>query len=147
MIGFSNFTRTNIDRKFFDKIQGDILKAEKSSGKISITLVSSEKIKKINKDFRKKNKPTDVISFSDRDLKKKFILPEKQKELGEIFLCPTELKKLARKFNSIFEIELARSFIHGILHLIGYNHKNKKGAELMIKKQEQYLQKFTNLLS
>jgi len=147
MIDFSNSTRVNIDRKFFEKIHKDILKAEKKCGKISIALVSSEKIKKINKDFRKKNKPTDVISFSDKDLKKKFILPEKQKELGEIFLCPTELKKRAKEFNLKFEIELARSFIHGVLHLIGYNHRNKKEADLMMKKEEQYFQKFINYSS
>jgi len=81
--------------------------------------------------------------------KKAFDAPEKELReigLGEIVICLREVKKNAKRFSLIFEKELARVLIHGILHLLGYNHeKSEKEAEKMRKKEEYYLKLlFTN---
>jgi len=60
--------------------------------------------------------------------------------LGEIVICLREVKKNARRFNSTFKKELVRVLIHGILHLLGYDHeKLEKEAEKMEEKENYYL--------
>ena len=71
---------------------------------------------------------TDVLAF-----------PNKNLGLGEIVVCLREVKKNAKRYNSTFEKELARVLIHGILHLLGYNHeKNTIEAKKMKEKEESY---------
>jgi probable rRNA maturation factor len=97
---------------------------------LSIALVGPAKIKKLNKEYRKKNKITDVLSFVYNDA-------------AEIVICPQQVKKNAGKYNSTFKKELTRVLIHGILHLLGENHEiSKKKAKKMEQKQEYYLNLF-----
>ncbi|MDP2820669.1 MAG: rRNA maturation RNase YbeY [bacterium] len=144
MADFLNLAKIKIKKNLFEKIIKLVLGAEKKQGQISVVLVDSQEIKKINKKYRGKNEITDVISFSNKDVKNKFFLPEKEKELGEIFLCPKELKKIAREAGTDFNSELIKSFIHGILHLLGYGHKNKKESLKMERKEKKYFQTLTD---
>ena len=89
--------------------------------KISIILVSSEKIKKLNKDYRKKHYVTDVIAFPvDRDY------PDRN-YLGDIFICASVANKQAHQIGHSIEKEMATLVIHGILHLLGYDHLADNG--------------------
>ena len=66
--------------------------------------------------------------------------------LGEILICPQEVKKNAKKYGLTFKKELARVLIHGILHLFGYEHEeNERSAEKMRKKEEIYFSKIKKL--
>ena len=88
-----------------------VLKEEnKKELELSIALVGQARIKGLNKKYRKKDKPTDVLSFSYGDA-------------GEIVICPEEVRKNAEKYHSTFKKELDRVLIHGIWHLLGYNHR------------------------
>jgi probable rRNA maturation factor len=130
VIEVNNLTAVRIKKDSLKKIAAKVLKAEKKRiSELSIALVGQKLIKKLNRKYRRKNKATDVLSFSG--------------ELNEIVICPKEVKKNAERFNSIFEKELAQVLIHGVLHLLGYDHEaTKKEARKMVKKQENYLKLF-----
>jgi probable rRNA maturation factor len=123
----------NIDKNFLKKVAEKILKKE-HPGKIaelSVALVNPEEIRVLNKKYRKKDRPTDVLSFGDL-----------KEEMPEIVICPEEVKKNAGESGESFKKELSRVLIHGILHLAGYDHeKAEKEAKKMFAKQEEYLSK------
>lgn len=130
MIEINNLTLLKIDRIFFQKVYQSSLKKEGWGNKnLSVALVGRGKIKEFNKKYRKKNLPTDVLAF-----------PDKEMGLGEIIICPQEVKKNAKKFGFPFKVELARVLIHGILHLMGYDHeKGVRRAKIMEEKENQIL--------
>ena len=90
----------------------------------SLLLSGSKEIKKLNKKFRKKNKSTDVLSFpffEKKQLKTK-IRKEKEVYLGDIII---NLSQVRNKNNKVkFKKELIKLWIHGLLHLLGYDHKS-----------------------
>lgn len=104
------------------------LHGEKVKGKQLILAFTNEnEIKALNKTYRKKNKPTDVLSFD----------PIEPDDLGELVLCPSVLRKQAKEHKLKFEIELGYMVIHGVLHLLGYDHeKTAKEAKEMFRLQD-----------
>ncbi len=137
-IEINNLTASQIDKNFLRKVAEKVLEgpsfAKASEGKkkeldLSIALVGLKRIKELNKRYRKKNKTTDILSFLYNGL-------------GEIIICPQQVKKNAKRFGEVFKKELTRVLIHGILHLLGYDHeKTEKEARLMEKRQNYYLSK------
>ena len=131
MIEINNLTAFSINKKYLEKLALNILKKESGIAakkkNLSIALVAPIRIKELNRRYRKKNRPTDVLSFQDTDT------------FGEILICPAEVERNARKLNSNFKKELSRVLIHGILHLLGYDHKNNEEEDIMKKKEEYYL--------
>lgn len=102
-----------IDKGFLKRVVEKVLKGEKFKGKeeISIAVVNSKEIQKLNKQYRKKNKPTDVLSFG-----------KVGDEIAEIVICPEEVEKNGKDFKK----ELAEVVIHGALHLLGHAHEKKR---------------------
>jgi len=140
MVDFLNLRKIRMKKNLFEKTTRQILRKEKKEGKISVVLVEPLEIKKINRKYRGKNKITDVISFSNKNIKdKKFFSAEN--ELGEIFLCPKELEKIAKTTDSDLNSEIIKSFIHGLLHLLGYDHLKKNERLKMERKEKKYFQK------
>ena len=161
MLEIHNFTQNQIDQSFFQRIADAVLKELKIKSKteISLAIVGNGRIRKLNKIYRGKNRVTDVLSFSNKSvlsylakafprLKKgediEFVNPpDKISRLGEIIISYPQAKKQARKKEHSLEKELTILFIHGILHLLGYDHeKNIKQAEQMEKIEEKILGKF-----
>lgn len=122
MISVNNLTRFAVSEIYLKKVAKIVLKGEnKSEGKeISIALISPAEIKKLNWKYRKKNQATDVLSFNLGD------------GFGEVVICPSRVEKNAGKNKTTFKKELAFVLIHGILHLLGYDHGIK------MKKKEKY---------
>ena len=90
----------------------------------TILLTNSLRIKKLNKKFRKKNKPTDVLSFPYFSSKNFKFVKEKKIYIGDIAVSYEVIYSRANKNNFILEFD--KVWIHGLLHLVGYNHiKNK----------------------
>ena len=90
----------------------------------TILLTNSLNMKKLNKKFRKLNKPTDVLSFPSFSLRNLKLLKEKKIYIGDIAIA-YEVINLRSKKNNFF-MEFDKVWVHGLLHLIGYNHiKNK----------------------
>ena len=93
----------------------------------TILLTNSKKMKKLNKTFRKKNKPTDVLSFPiSKNYSKKIYI-------GDIALSYEIINKRSNLTN--FNFEFDKMWIHGYLHLIGYDHKKFKDFKKMNKKE------------
>ena len=90
----------------------------------TILLTNSLKIKKLNKKFRKKSKPTDVLSFPYFSFKNFKSAKEKKIYIGDIAVSYEVIYSRSNKNNFILEFD--KVWIHGLLHLVGYNHiKNK----------------------
>ncbi len=149
MIRIENLTDFLIDSPALKRIAGEILSAEKNpQHHLLVKLVNPDTIRKFNRDYRKKDKPTDVLSFPNLEQSEGFVLPlklhnEVSQELGEIFICPEVVKENALDHGSTFERELSLILIHGILHLLGYDHETSaREAEIMEKKQQKYLLSF-----
>ena len=147
MIEINNLTASPVDKKFLEKIAESILKKEKKLNKdLSIALVGFERMRELNKKYRGKNLATDVLSFQYGDSGEVAICLPQVKKNAKKFKSTTELPlaetkvKTRTKFSSPFKKELTRVLIHGILHLLGFNHeKNEKEADKMRKKEADYL--------
>lgn len=133
MIEVNNLTTNKVDERFLKELAKKILEAEnKKTVELSIALVGQGRIRELNKKYRKKNKVTDVLAFQYDNHK-----------VGEVVICLREVKKNAKKYNSTFKKELARVLIHGILHLLGYDHeKSEAKAKKMREKENYYLSQF-----
>lgn len=145
MIEINNLTTVEVDEEFLQRIVNGVLKGEKIKDEIelSIALIGPGRMRKLNKQYRAKNRVTDVLAFPESKVSfEKFKIGPlaKVKGLGEIVICPREVKKNAGRVNSGLDKELATVLIHGVLHLLGYEHeKGEKQAQEMEKKQEEYL--------
>ena len=96
-------------------------------------------IKKLNKKFRKKNKSTDVLSFPFYKKKELKIKLKKEKEiyLGDIIVNLNKIK--AQEDKKKFQLELNKLWIHGLTHLLGYDHKKNKDFKNMVKIEKKFL--------
>ena len=105
----------------------------------TLLLSNTKAIKKLNSKFRKKNKSTDVLSFpfyNKKNLKKK-IKNEKEIYLGDIII---NLNKINSKKNmKNFKLEFDKLWIHGLVHLFGYDHKKEKDYRKMNQVEKNYL--------
>ncbi|MFC1841673.1 rRNA maturation RNase YbeY [Candidatus Dependentiae bacterium] len=114
---------------------------------VGIWLTTNSTIKKYNKTYRKKNKPTDILSFPFYpDLKpEKKITPKSddEKNLGDLIISLEYAKKDAKKFDKTLDEHLKVLLVHGICHLVGYTHETERDYKKM-QAQEQYLLKKLN---
>ena len=132
MIDINNFSKFKADEKSFSQVAKKVLSGENRKTTISLAFVNKAEMKKLNNEFRKKNKPTDVLSFE---------LSE-GKSLGEIIICSSVVKENAKKYKVSVKREMLKVFVHGILHLLGYDHeKSKSQVEIMEAKEKFYLSK------
>jgi len=103
-------------------------------GHLTCVFLSSSEMKRINFEFRKINKVTDVLTFESPD------------GPGELLFCMDQIKIQARGQRHSVSDELAYMFIHGVLHLMGYEHElSKKRGEMMFKLQDLIFMKWVNL--
>ena len=113
--------------KMFKKHKRSVMAFSKSKS-LNIAFVNSTKIKKINHQFRGHNKATDILSFHG----------DNQGLLGELILCPKIVKQKSRKAKISFQGMLVYLYIHGILHLLGFDHeKSKRDATVMFEIQDE----------
>ena len=106
----------------------------KKNHEFSILLTDNKKMKNLNFKFRKKNKTTDVLSFPIK------IKDKKKLYVGDIAISYEIIKKRSKDTN--FFMEFDKMWIHGYLHLIGYDHKKLTDFKKMIKKEKLILKYF-----
>jgi len=128
ILQIKNFTKQKINKKYLDKIAEKTLKVVKVKMPLEISLVitGENRIKSLNKKYQGIDRATDVLSFGNEDLNDtvKFIIPpEEILQLGEIFICYPKIEKQSKKKNHSIKKEFSILLIHGILHLVGYDHK------------------------
>ena len=119
----------NFDITYLEKIQNELVK----DGTVELIFVDDQEIKSLNKNFRQIDKITDVLSFPLDFMEG---LP-----LGSIVINIQMAKQKAKEFGHSLEDEIALMFIHGLLHLIGYDHETDHGQ--MRQKEQELIEKFS----
>ena len=107
-------------KKWIKAVKKELEKSSISITKTQLTVVfaSPKEIQKLNHQFRKKNKPTDILSFSALE----------SGSLGEIVLCPLLIKKKSLKANLPYLHYLLYLILHGLLHLLGFEHESDRAS-------------------
>ncbi len=111
------------------------LKHEKVKNAIfSIIFVEDDEIHRINRDYRKVDRVTDVISFAFEDNEE--MVYNDIRVLGDIYICIPQMKRQAISYGHSEKRELSFLAVHGLLHLLGYDHMTKEDEEEMFGLQE-----------
>lgn len=148
IVEVNNLTRCSINIRFLKNTAKTVLKEEigekfKGKAELSIALISPQKIKQLNKKYRKIAVQTDVLSFCEEGdflAKMRAGQLDSHAYLGEIAINPSQVKKNAKSGEKNEKEELAWVVIHGVLHLLGYDHeKSPAGARAMREKEKKYL--------
>ncbi len=105
---------------------------------VSLHLVGEKFIKELNKQYRGKDLVTDVISFATQDFS---FGKQMAQDLGDLFICPEQIKRQAKDFLVSYDEEFTRILIHGVLHLCGFDHQEEKEGKRMFALQEKILKK------
>ena len=140
-IGIFNQTNEKLDKEL-DELKdmlSDFCEREDLGNVIfNIIIIDNPTIHKINKEYRDKDAPTDVISFALED-DKTVIEPDGVRILGDIYISIDKVHEQALEYGHSFKRELSFLAVHGLLHLLGYDHMEKSDEEVMFKKQEEVL--------
>ncbi len=122
------------------KIKGKahrILKLLKENqSELSLALVGNGQIQKLNSQYRHKNEPTDVLSFPQEEN-----LPKGKKLLGDVVISVEQAEKQAKEGMKTLEMEIEMLLIHGILHLLGYDHEVSPKEARRMKRMETKIQR------
>lgn len=119
----------------------NVAKDEKlDNGEFNVIIVDNEKIKQINKEYRNVDRETDVISFALED-DKTFVIQD-YRVLGDIYISIDKALEQSREYGHSFKREFSFLALHGLLHLLGYDHMEKDDEEVMFSKQEEVLAKY-----
>ena len=132
-------------KKYFSKKLKKISKIVKFFKEKNITftilLTNSSKMKKLNKKFRNRNKSTDVLSFPFLSLNNLKFIKRKKLYIGDVAISYEIIDSRSKKNN--FFLEFDKVWIHGLLHLIGYNHVQNKDYFKMQKIEKKILNSIT----
>ncbi|MEI7497823.1 MAG: rRNA maturation RNase YbeY [Candidatus Falkowbacteria bacterium] len=122
MVEIVNATRTKLQLKSLEHIAEFVLARFKASAKeVSIAIIGDIKMRRHNADYRGKDRPTDVLSFTGEG-----------QWLGEILLDYQQIKRQAKRLGHTAKFELEFITIHGLLHLFGYNDETEVDRLKMI---------------
>ena len=102
---------------------------------ISLTLVSLEEIRELNRDYRDVDRETDVLSFPQYECIEE-MPAEGELCLGDVVICLDKVKSQAEEFGHSFEREFVYLFVHSLLHLLGYDHMEDDEKTVMRAKEE-----------
>ncbi len=126
-----------------------LLDFKKENFEVNLVLCSDQYIRSMNRKYRKIDSATDVLSFSMQEEEEDFFNsqePDGYTEpeiLGDIIISTEQVKKQAREYGVTEEEELARLAIHGLLHLLGFDHERSAEDEMtMLERQDAYLDRF-----
>jgi probable rRNA maturation factor len=138
------FNETNIKVLEFDELKPLLEYALKKENvdncEFNVILVNNDKIKEINKLYRSKDNVTDVISFALED-NKEFVFND-HRVLGDIYISLDKAKEQAKDYEHSLKREISFLAVHGLLHLLGYDHMSEIEEKNMFLKQEEILNEF-----
>ena len=137
----------SIDEQWARKIAQAVLRSEGAAPPYEVSLVftDSETVQRLNRDYRGVDKPTDVLAF--------YMLPQKEADssfalppngvirLGEVIISYPQAVEQAKEQGHSTKQELALLIIHGILHLLGYDHEQPEEEKLMRERERELLEK------
>ena len=126
-------------KKKLKRLNSKLKEFKKNQIYCTLLLSGNKEIKFLNKKFRKKNKTTDVLSFpfyTKKELKKK-LKTASEVYLGDIIININKVKN--KEIKKKFKLEFDQLWIHGLVHLFGYDHKKDKDYKKMQKLEKKYL--------
>lgn len=131
MVEINNKTRTKINEREIKRVVTVFLDYYKMTDKdVSIAFVGDITMKRLNTKYRQKEAVTDILSFGGEG-----------EMLGEIIIDLAQIKRQAKNYSPTSKDELIFILVHGLLHLLGYDDKTKKGREGMIKLGEEFIRR------
>lgn len=125
-------------RKIFNYAMDKLNIKEKYS--VNITFVDEEEIRELNNLYREVDKVTDVLSFPLMDYKDAEMFKEKYVDLGDIVICKTVAKLQAKEYGHSYIREVCFLSLHGLLHLLGYDHIEEEDEKVMTELQASILE-------
>ncbi len=136
-----------LDKEHVKMIEGILNYAAQKEGveedsEVSVTIVTNSEIQEINKMYRGKDEPTDVISFAMEELGEGEIIIKGEgipRMLGDIIISIERAEEQADMYEHTFIRELGFLAVHGLLHLLGYDHINKEDEKKMFSRQKMIL--------
>jgi len=134
-----------VDAESLRELAAGVLAAEglPADCELALMLVSPGQIAEYNRQFMDREGPTDVLAFPLQELEPGRVPPPVANEpplsLGDVFLCPAQIKRHAQEERVDFEDYLRLLAVHGILHLLGYDHDERRSARRMEKREEELL--------
>ncbi len=133
----SYYNESGYNVRQYEKVIRNVFKTIGGKKTFNIIFVDKNEIQRINKEYRKIDKVTDVISFALIDD------PEvvQTNELGDIFICVERAKEQAKEYGHSEGREFAFLAVHGYLHLCGYDHQSPEEEKVMFEIQENILNK------
>lgn len=127
-----------IYRKLYDRVFSHL--GLKDNYFTDVTIVNNEEIHKINREYRHVDRPTDVISFAFMDDKNEIVPKDGSPiSLGEIIISYEKAESQAKEYGHSLLREMSFLFVHGMLHLLGYDHMEKDDETLMFRLQDEIL--------
>lgn len=110
-----------------DAVLATLKQVRAASGKVTVVLTSCEYVQDLNRQYRKVDKPTDVLSFASGDKD-----PETQKTyLGDVIIAMPKAESQAAESGHSANAELSLLVVHGMLHLLGFDHQNDAAEQKM----------------
>ena len=107
---------------------------------VDVNVVDNQFIHKINREYRGVDRPTDVISFAFLDdEEEKTLVGQKQISLGTILISYEKAEEQAKEYGHSLVREMSFLLVHGLLHLLGYDHMTKEDEKVMFKLQDEIL--------
>lgn len=137
----TNNTNENIDMndKLYDVVKA-VLDNEGLSMdyEVSITFVDKDEIHKLNREYRKVDRPTDVLSFP---MNEEFLIEGVNSMLGDIVICMDIAKDQAKEYDHSLDREIMYLTCHSMLHLLGYDHIEEDDKKIMRGKEKEVMKK------
>ena len=131
----------NLPRSLLESLEQVFILVSTSEGledaNINLSLISSKEMQSLNKQDRGLDKDTNVLSFENQDISR-----EHTKNIGDIAICYPYVVDEAKKENKELDNHITHMFIHGSLHILGYDHENESEANNMELKEIELLSKF-----
>ena len=132
MVLVYNLTRQKIDIAKWQTLSQLFLDEQGARGEVSLILIGDRRMRNLNKQYRRQDKVTDVLSFADGE----------DNQLGEVMIDYPQIVRQAQRFGYSVWQELIFITIHGLLHLLGYEDDSQEGRATMIKLGEQFLDSY-----
>ena len=131
-----------VDSEFVERAAFCVLAAERAEGDVTIIITDDDAVAELNERFLGREGPTDVLSFPAQEEESEFVLPPEEAAtpyLGDVIIALPFTERQARRLGRPLRDELALLVVHGILHLLGYEHATPEQKAEMWQKQDAIL--------
>jgi probable rRNA maturation factor len=108
---------------------------------VSVTVTDNDEIRRLNREYRQVDRPTDVLSFPLWEPDEEWVIAEEEEAvpLGDIVISLPKAKEQAEEYGHSLDREMGFLAVHGFLHLIGYDHETEEQEKEMFSRQEEIL--------